>query len=238
MTVSMVAPKLSRLRPLGAPAERERRRRRRARLPRDARPAAAGHDQRRPAATRDLGLLRRLRGDGLRRTPRRARWPSASSPPPRRSGSRPSSPPATPAPRPARAASPRTSSRPPTRRPQVSWPASSPSVLAVGGTNLTLNADNTIASTGAWNDTAYPAPFTKTAGGGGGRARSTSARGGSPPSRSRARPSAWSPTSPPSPTRARATRSSAPAASRAAPARARASPSSAAPARRRRSSPA
>src|SRR4051794_35704520 len=53
-------------------------------------------------------------------------------------------------------------------QPQVSWPASSPWVLAVGGTNLTLNADNTIASSGAWNDTTYPAPFTKTAGGGGG----------------------------------------------------------------------
>ena len=45
---------------------------------------------------------------------------------------------------------------------------SSPWVLSVGGTNLTLNADNTIASSGAWNDTAYPAPFQKTAGGGGG----------------------------------------------------------------------
>ena len=41
-------------------------------------------------------------------------------------------------------------------------------MLAVGGTNLTLTADNTIASTGAWNDTTYPAPFTATAGGGGG----------------------------------------------------------------------
>ena len=54
------------------------------------------------------------------------------------------------------------------KKPQVSWPASSPWVLAVGGTNLTLDADNTIASPGAWNDTAYPAPFTATAGGGGG----------------------------------------------------------------------
>src|SRR4051794_7789186 len=53
-------------------------------------------------------------------------------------------------------------------KPQVSWPASSPWVLAVGGSNLTLNADNTIATTGAWNDTEYPAPFEKTAGGGGG----------------------------------------------------------------------
>ncbi len=54
------------------------------------------------------------------------------------------------------------------KKPQVSWPASSPWVLAVGGTNLTLAADNTIASSGAWNDTAYPAPFDRTAGGGGG----------------------------------------------------------------------
>jgi subtilase family serine protease len=55
------------------------------------------------------------------------------------------------------------------KKPQVSWPASSPYVLAVGGTNLTLNFDNSIASTGPWNDTAYPAPFTATAGGGGGQ---------------------------------------------------------------------
>lgn len=55
------------------------------------------------------------------------------------------------------------------KKPQVSWPASSPWVLAVGGTNLTLNANNTIASTGPWNDTTYPAPFTATAGGGGGQ---------------------------------------------------------------------
>jgi subtilase family serine protease len=55
------------------------------------------------------------------------------------------------------------------KKPQVSWPASSPYVLAVGGTNLTLNSDNSIASTGPWNDTVYPAPFTATAGGGGGQ---------------------------------------------------------------------
>jgi kumamolisin len=54
------------------------------------------------------------------------------------------------------------------KKAQVSWPASSPSVLAVGGTNLTLNPDNTIASSGVWNDAVYPAPFTETAGGGGG----------------------------------------------------------------------
>ncbi len=55
------------------------------------------------------------------------------------------------------------------KKPQVSWPASSAWVLAVGGTNLTLNSNNTIASTGVWNDTVYPAPFTATTGGGGGQ---------------------------------------------------------------------
>jgi kumamolisin len=55
------------------------------------------------------------------------------------------------------------------KKPQASWPATSPYVLAVGGTNLTLNADNSIASTGPWNDTVYPAPFEATAGGGGGQ---------------------------------------------------------------------
>lgn len=54
------------------------------------------------------------------------------------------------------------------KKPQVSWPASSPWVLAAGGTNLTLDDANAIASTGAWNDTEYPAPFHATAGGGGG----------------------------------------------------------------------
>jgi kumamolisin len=54
------------------------------------------------------------------------------------------------------------------KKPQISWPASSPWVLAVGGTNLTLAADNAIASSGAWNDTAYPSPYHATAGGGGG----------------------------------------------------------------------
>jgi kumamolisin len=52
---------------------------------------------------------------------------------------------------------------------QVSWPASSPWVLAVGGTNLTLNADNSIASTGVWNDLSFPAPFRARAAGGGGQ---------------------------------------------------------------------
>jgi subtilase family serine protease len=50
----------------------------------------------------------------------------------------------------------------------ASWPATSPWVLAVGGTNLTLTPANAIASSGVWNDTAYPAPYNKAAGGGGG----------------------------------------------------------------------
>jgi kumamolisin len=50
----------------------------------------------------------------------------------------------------------------------ASWPATSPWVLAVGGTNLTLTPANEIASSGVWNDTAYPAPYDKAAGGGGG----------------------------------------------------------------------
>jgi subtilase family serine protease len=54
------------------------------------------------------------------------------------------------------------------KKPQVSWPASSPWVLAVGGTSLTLDAANAIASTGVWNDTAYPPPYQRAAGGGGG----------------------------------------------------------------------
>ena len=49
----------------------------------------------------------------------------------------------------------------------ASWPATSPYVLAVGGTNLTLNPNNTIASSGVWNDTAYPQPYNMLAGGGG-----------------------------------------------------------------------
>ena len=54
------------------------------------------------------------------------------------------------------------------KAPRVSWPASSPWVLAVGGTNLTLDPANGIASTGVWNDTTYPKPFTSLGAGGGG----------------------------------------------------------------------
>jgi kumamolisin len=55
------------------------------------------------------------------------------------------------------------------KKPFVSWPASSPWVLSVGGTNLTLNPDNSIASTGVWNDTSFPAPYRAVAAGGGGQ---------------------------------------------------------------------
>ena len=50
----------------------------------------------------------------------------------------------------------------------ASWPATSPWVLAVGGTNLTLTPANSIESSGVWNDTKYPSPYEQTAAGGGG----------------------------------------------------------------------
>jgi subtilase family serine protease len=50
----------------------------------------------------------------------------------------------------------------------TSWPATSPWVLAVGGTNLTLTPTNAIESSGVWNDTEYPLPYQQTAAGGGG----------------------------------------------------------------------
>ena len=49
-----------------------------------------------------------------------------------------------------------------------SWPATSPWVLAVGGTNLTLTPANAIESSGVWNDTEYPSPYEQAAAGGGG----------------------------------------------------------------------
>ena len=55
------------------------------------------------------------------------------------------------------------------KKPVVAWPSSSPWVLSVGGTNLTLHPDNTISSTGVWNDTTFPAPFRAVAAGGGGQ---------------------------------------------------------------------
>jgi subtilase family serine protease len=50
----------------------------------------------------------------------------------------------------------------------ASWPAVSPWVLAVGGTNLSLTPGNTIASSGVWNDEEFPPPYKTDAGGGGG----------------------------------------------------------------------
>jgi subtilase family serine protease len=50
----------------------------------------------------------------------------------------------------------------------ANWPATSPWVLAVGGTNLTLTPANTIGSSGVWNDAEYPPPYQQTAAGGGG----------------------------------------------------------------------
>jgi kumamolisin len=68
------------------------------------------------------------------------------------------------------------------KKPHVSWPASSPWVLSVGGTNLTLNPDNSIASTGVWNDTAFPAPFRAPGAGGGGQSLLASRPWWQPPS--------------------------------------------------------
>ena len=50
----------------------------------------------------------------------------------------------------------------------ASWPAVSPWVLAVGGTNISLTPSNTIASSGVWNDEEFPSPYKTDAGGGGG----------------------------------------------------------------------
>ncbi len=50
----------------------------------------------------------------------------------------------------------------------ASWPATSPWVLAVGGTNLTLTPGNAILSSGAWNDIEYASPYEQAAAGGGG----------------------------------------------------------------------
>ena len=151
------------LRSLGPADRRELGRRQRAGLPEDAGGAAAGHHQRRAAAERRVGLLRGVRVDRVPYSESRtlvertlaaeaalgitvvvAAGDTGSSacargvPPGKLTSA--------------------------DKKPQVSWPASSPYVLAVGGTNLTLNPDNSIASTGAWNDTAYPAPFTATEG--------------------------------------------------------------------------
>ena len=86
----------------------------------------------------------------------------------------------------------------------ASWPATSPYVLAVGGTNLTLNSSNAIESSGVWNDTKYPKPYKQTAAGGVVPAPSRTVPGGSRRPRRR-RPTAWFRTSPRSRMRAPAT---------------------------------
>lgn len=48
------------------------------------------------------------------------------------------------------------------------YPATSPWVLSVGGTSLTLNGDNTIAAEAVWNDSLFAEPFSQDPGGGGG----------------------------------------------------------------------
>jgi len=50
----------------------------------------------------------------------------------------------------------------------VSYPSSSKWVTAVGGTNVALNADNSIASSGVWNDTLFGVTPAQHAGAGGG----------------------------------------------------------------------
>ena len=129
------------LRPLGPPDLRERRRRRRARLPEAARPAAPGDHERHAAADvvsvsygvceSTVSAVHRVAHAGG--APARGRRPRSASPSvvaagdTRLVGLR--------ARRPRRASSPS-----PTSSRRSSWPASSPWVLAVGGTNLTLNA--------------------------------------------------------------------------------------------------
>ena len=70
------------------------------------------------------------------------------------------------------------------KAPATSWPATSPWVLAVGGTNLALNEDNSIAASEPWNDSVYPAPYTASAGGGGGLSVITSRQAWQPQSSS------------------------------------------------------
>ena len=50
----------------------------------------------------------------------------------------------------------------------ASWPAVSPWMLAVGGTNISLTPNNAIASSGVWNDEEFPPLYQTIAAGGGG----------------------------------------------------------------------
>ena len=78
----------------------------------------------------------------------------------------------------------------------ASWPATSPWVLAVGGTNLTLTPANAIESSGVWNDTEYPPPYTQTAGGRWRRQHVREAPVVAAGDLVAERPTGWSPTSP------------------------------------------
>lgn len=49
-----------------------------------------------------------------------------------------------------------------------SYPATSQYVTAVGGSNLALNPDNSIAGQGVWNDIDFPSPYNQVLGAGGG----------------------------------------------------------------------
>ena len=86
MVVSMVAPQLVALRPLGPPDLRERRRRRRRGLPAAARPAAAGDRRTARRCPTSSPSPTACASDRRSRTPRRASSSSASSRPRRRSG--------------------------------------------------------------------------------------------------------------------------------------------------------
>ncbi len=51
--------------------------------------------------------------------------------------------------------------------PTPAMPSTQTWITSVGGTNITLDADNEIASSGVWNDMAWPTPMNTAAGGGG-----------------------------------------------------------------------
>ena len=164
MTLSMVAPKLARLDLWVQPPRRTTTRR--AALELLAEPLQATTNGT-AAAERDLDLLRRLRGDRQARTPQRARCSTASWRRRLRSGSRPSSLPATAARRRARTACRRLSSTASTssgRRPgRRRRPGCSPSAA-----RTSRSRPRTRSRPPACGTTRYPAPYQQTAAGGGG----------------------------------------------------------------------
>ena len=92
----------------------------------------------------------------------------------------------------------------------ASWPATSPWVLAVGGTNLTLDSDERDRVLGRVERHEYPHALHADGRRRRRRQRIRDASVVAAGDRRRRRPTGWSPTSPRSPTRAPATRSSAP----------------------------